>query len=372
MLFFLLIFFKFSFAQTSFEGLQTGRYEIKKVSTPKKLEKIKLPQNRRPSNDEGDQVDTETEKSVQLLPQSSPVESKSENLVDQTTQTEESSQQSVNKDVDIPKQEPTLSEQAQSLADGTAERVYNFYKEQVHTDDIRNNHVEIEFSPGVTVNSTKSNYSYREHSGTFPTVNLKSNIWFTPMIGVSGRYTFSIGGDITGDRTTNSKVSARFENLIAAISLRKFFGLSRKSNSLETQFLYNESKLNVPFDSTSRGRIKTTGFGIGLAARLPVSASYAWTLGGNFFPKMQHSETETALALHSGTSTEALKIGFDFGGEFKFDRGSQLIWQMGYSYEKNLFSGSASISDPLTGQTPSNVNVNNTSVFLNLGYRWGI
>lgn len=371
MLFFLIIFFNFSFAQTSFEGLQTGRYEIKKVVSPKKLEKIKSPQHRRPSNDEGDQSEAEENKTIQSLPQSSSGESKSEDSAG-ATQAEELSQQSVNKDVEIPKQEPTLSEQAQSLADGTAERVYNFYKEQVHTDDIRNNHVEIEFAPGVTVNTSKSNYSYREYSGTFPTVNLKSNIWFTPMIGVSGKYTFSIGGDITGDRSTNSKVSARYENLNVAISLRKFFGLSRKSNSLESQLLYNESKLNVPFDSTSRGRIKTSGFGIGLLARLPVSASYAWTLGGNFFPKMQHNETETALVLHSGTSTEALKIGFDFGGEFKFDRGNQLIWQMGYSYEKNLFSGAASLSDPLTGQTPSNVNVNSTSVFLNLGYRWGI
>jgi len=140
---------------------------------------------------------------------------------------------------------------------------------------------------------------------------------------------------------------------------------------LEFSVLYSDDNFNVSKDSVSHPRLKSSGLGVGLKARFPTSLNYAWVIGGNFFPRLQHSESATAVDINSGSTEENIRVGFDFGGEWKFSRHSQMIWDLGVSSERNLFSGSASLPDPSTGSTPSNVSVTNTMYMLNLGYRWG-
>lgn len=340
------MFLNMAIAQSTFDGLQAGRYEIRKA----------------------EQVKGRTTKRAASVGRAVASESSSVEpavvIAEEPVKTSPAARAA-------DKIEPSISEQVHSLASGDAEQVYEFYREQVHPDDIRNNRVEIEFSPGVANNDSKSNYSFREYKSFFQTLNFGSSIWFTPSVGISGQYVFSFAADVNGDKATNSKVNANYEFIDLSINLRKFFDLSRKANSIEFNLLYADTKMRSPPDSLTRGRISSTGFGLGLKSRFPTSISYAWVLGGSFFPRVQHSEGSTGLQLNSGSSAEAVRFGLDLGGELKLNRESQVIWNLGITTEKNLFSGMPSLPDPDSGATPENVSVTNSLIRFNLGYRWG-
>ncbi len=351
MIWLFLILAQSSFAQTSLDGLQTGRYEIHPSSlvtaaaspVVKKSSKKRGPASESP-------VEAAELKPVPTVP--APVAENSH-------------------ETEREKTEPSLIDQAKSIVHGQADQIYDFYQEQVHPDDVRNNRVEIDFSPGLIYNDSKSSYSYRNYTSTFPALDLGAKIWFTPLIGLSGNYFFSFAADVSGDSATRSRLAAHYESLDLALHLRRFYGLSRKANSLDVTLLYIEDKLDVPSDNTARAKLRSSGFGLGLEGKFPTSASYAWTLGGRFYPRVQHREMATGANIQSGGGAESARLGLDLGGEFKFSRASQLVWGLDITAEKNLFSGSAQLPDPENGQTPSQVGVMNTFYMFHLGYRWG-
>ncbi|KYG69059.1 hypothetical protein [Bdellovibrio bacteriovorus] len=272
--------------------------------------------------------------------------------------------------VDAEVQEPTLSEHAESLFSSQADRIYDFYREQIHPDDIRNNKVELDVTPVVAYNESQSNYSFRDYQSFFNALKLKTNVWFTPRIGVSGQMMFSLAADVDS-LVDSSRIPAKYEYLDLGLNFRKFFGVSRKSSSVEFSVLFSENKMNVPSDNTSRARLKTSGVGVGLKARIPTSVNHSWVVGGTFFPRLQHSESVTGADMSSGSSEESIRIGVDVGGEWKFSREGQMIWNLGVSAERNVFDGAAALPDPSTGATPSNVSVTNSLYMFSLGYRWG-
>lgn len=362
-----------SLAQSSLEGFQTGRYEMHK-STKK---------SRQPSSVTEGAPAAPVSKEDDLKVSLKKSDEKTSKVVESET---EKLPAKIEKPVEpvavvvppvAPKTEateavePGIGEQAQSLFSNQAEKIYEFYREQVHPDDVRNNKLEIEFAPVAIYNDSSSNYSFRNYNSYFNSVKLKANLWFTPLIGVSGKFMFSMGADVDANDGSNSREAAKYEFVDLGINFRKFFGTSRKSNSLEFSVLYADDKVKLPSDATGRVNIKSSGIGLGLKARLPASASYAWTVGGSFFPRLQHRESEAGAAVSSGASEENTRMNFDFGGEWIFSRESQLIWGLGVTAERNLFDGAATAPDPSTGATPSNVSVTNSLYMFSLGYRWG-
>ncbi|MGE5086039.1 MAG: hypothetical protein ACM3MG_07025 [Bacillota bacterium] len=342
-----------SLAQSSLEGFQTGRYEVHKstkksrhpssvtedppvASAPKVVEPEKLP------------AAVENPVAPVAVP---PVAPKTEEPAKAV--------------------EPGISEQAQSLFSNQVGKINEFYREQIHPDDVRNNKLEIEFAPMAIYNDSHSNYSFRNYNSYFNAVKLKANLWFTPLIGISGKFMFSMGADVDANDGSNSRVTAKYEFMDLGINFRKFFGTSRMANSLEFSLLYSDDKTKMPSDATGRVNIKSSGVGLGLKARFPTSASYAWAVGGSFFPRLQHRESEAGAVISSGASEENTRMSFDFGGEWIFSRENQLIWALGVTTEKNLFDGAAATPDPSTGSTPSNVSVTNSLYMFSLGYRWG-
>lgn len=351
----LLVLLQFAFAQSPLDGVQSGRYEIHRSAAVVAEEPVEKPV-RKPAQAAKQKPRL---KSLEVTQAPSAVSAPSESPALPVVHHPE-----------VP-EEPTLAEQAQKLVEGNVEQVYNFYREQVHPDDPRNNRVEVEIKTGYFANDSKSNYSYREYSGTLPTLGIDASVWLTPMIGLGGQYMFSLTGDITGNRATSSRVSAHYEFLDLSFKMRYYFGLSRKSSSIEFDLLYTDSKMNVPSDNTDRLRTKSSGLGLGLKARMPRSASFAWTAGASLFPRINHTEDTTGLIVQSGSTAESVRVGLDVGGEFKFSRIHQITLKAGVETEKNLFQGNATQVDPLMGQTPSNVSVTNTLYMLTLGYRWG-
>lgn len=267
--------------------------------------------------------------------------------------------------------EPSLGEQAQSLFSADATKIQNFYKEQIHPDDIRNNRMEIQFSPALVYNGSQANYSYRSFSSFFSAMDLAANVWMTPAIGLSGRFLFSFGASISGDSATSSTVPAKYEDLDVSLKFRRFFGLVRTAQSLEFDFIYNDFKMSTPSDNLYRPRLNSTGFGLKLISRIPSSIHHAWVFGGSFFPKLQHAEDRTGINIRSGGPVENTRLGLNFGSEFKFSRESQLVYDLAFSTERNSFDGAASPNDPEKGSAPSNVGVTNSFVMFSFGYRWG-
>nr|BFD58001.1 hypothetical protein CKG001_01080 [Bdellovibrio sp. CKG001] len=364
-----------SSAQVGLEGFSSGRYEVRKSN------KRNPASETAPVVTDSDGVAVRTLKTSELeaeekaRKEAEARKKAEENQVVTTTAPAVSAKPAVEKVVDTEDssevQEPGIGEQAESLFSNKAGRIYDFYREQIHPDDIRKNRLELEVMPVVAYNDSQSNYGFRDYQSFFNALNIRANVWFTPLIGVSGRILFSFAADVDSVTADQSRIPARFEMVDVGVNFRKFFGVSRKANSLEFSVLLSDSKMTVPSDNTSRARLKTQGLGLGLKGRIPTSADYAWTVGGSFFPRLQHSESETGVAIQSGASEESVRIGLDVGGEWKFTRESQMIWNLGASVERNVFDGTAGIPDPSTGLTPNNVSVTNAFYMLSLGYRWG-
>lgn len=371
----------YSLAQVSLEGVSSGRYEVRKSS---KAIKARRPasevEEAAPVITDADGLKVRTLKASEIAAEDKAkkdVETKKSEV-----QKQETSVPSSNVTVAAPTttpvltetpevEEPTIGEQAESLFSSKANKIYDFYREQIHPDDIRNNRVELDVMPVVVYNDSQSNFTYRDYQSFFDALKFKSNVWFTPLIGISGEIMFSFAADVDSLAADRSRIPAKYEMVDFGLNFRKFFGVSRKSSSLEFSVLYTDDKMTVPSDNTSRPRLKTQGVGAGLKARMPSSANYAWVFGGSFFPRLQHSESATGANIQSGASGENIRIGLNLGGEWKFTRESQMIWDMGVSAERNIFGGSASLPDPSTGLTPTNVSVTNTLYMFSLGYRWG-
>ncbi|CAE77779.1 hypothetical protein AB1A81_00270 [Bdellovibrio bacteriovorus] len=371
-------------AQVGLEGFSSGRYEVRKAN--KRSPASEAEATPVITDSEGVAVRTlktselEAEKKAEAEKKEKELAAKKEAEAKAAAETQAATAASV-APAAAPKvagaeaspevEEPTIGEQAESLFSDKASKIFEFYREQIHEDDIRNNRLELDVMPVVAYNDSQSNYTFRDYQSFFNALKIRSNVWFTPLIGVSGQILFSFAADVDSVQADQSRVSAKYEFVDLGLNFRKFFGVSRKSNSLEFSLLLSDNKMTVPSDNTSRARIKTQGLGVGLKARIPTSANYAWTLGGSFFPRLQHSESATGVNIQSGASEESVRIGLDVGGEWKFTRESQMIWSLGASAERNVFDGAAGLPDPGTGLTPNNVSVTNSLYMFSLGYRWG-
>jgi hypothetical protein len=336
------------------EGVAHGRYQIKKVApalVPESQRKNKL---RTPASEE------ENKAQVQEAPAEKPVPSPARLEYYQTGEPKE--------EPNIPS--PTLKEEAQSLVGTDTEKVLSFYKEQIHPDDIRNNRIEIQASPSLVYNGSQANYSFRSYSSFFSAMDIASNVWMTPSIGLTGRVLFSFGATVGGDSSTSSTTLARYEDLDFGIKFRRYFGISRMANSIEFDLLYSDHQMQTPSDNIYRPTIDSAGLGLKMISRIPTSANFAWIFTGSFFPRLQHKEDKTGIDIRSGSPGENTRVGVSAGSEVKFSRESQIIYDLGITTERNTFDGTASPLDPDTNKNPTNVSVTNTFVMFSFGYRW--
>ncbi len=341
------------------DGLATGRYEIRKApplettDRPPTKKTIKKKSSRKVSSEEP------------VLMANEPAHVASPNGV----QDSKGDSKTLSSEDQV--KAPTMSEQVSGLIAGGNMAALQAYREQVHPDDIRLNRLEINVVPGFLYHESKSSYSYRNYFSFSPYVALGARIWLTPFIGISGKYGTSMGADILESSGSTTRIAVTHEASEVGLNFRNFFGLSRRSNSLDLGVYYSEVKFSVPGDNLKRIKTKSTGLGLKFEARIPTAPSYAWILGGKIEPRNSQSELASGLNLQSGTSPQSSKVGINLGGEIKMSRQHQLIFDLGVSVEKIEFTGSASQADPESLQTPTGVSVTNTQTLLSLGYRWG-
>lgn len=339
-------------------GLEHGRYQIKKSQTQTNVDKKPTEKVKRKLASEPIQTEAKENVGNSLAPEPPPptvpiTETPAENEKPRTIE------------------EPSLTTHAQSLINENSKEIINAYKEQIHPDDLRNNRLEIQFSPTLIYNDSQSNYTYRSYSSFFSGLDISSKVWLTPAIGISGKILFSIGANLPGDSTTQSRVPVRYEFLDLGMNFRRFFGMDRLSPSMDVGLVYSTWVLNVPSDETRRIRLNSAGLGVSLLSRIPSTLQHAWLLGGTYFPRLHHTEMKTGVNVNSGGASENSRWGISLGSEYKFSRESLFIYDFSITSERNLFDGAANTIDPEKGTTPSNVSVTNSMIMFSFGYRWG-
>lgn len=267
-----------------------------------------------------------------------------------------------------PEEPPPVTQQVRDLVGGTPEDIEEA-RAKIHTQDPRNNVIDITLAPGYFYNDSKATYSYRDYSSNGPALGLGMNIWLTPFFGFQSRYFASVSGSVRANGT--DMVPTDINYFEGGIRFRKHFGYSRKAAHLNWGIDYHDETNKISKEATTITGRKSTGFGLSLEAVIPSSSTYAHTLQIDVRPRMKHSELGTGVDVKSGSKPETNAIGAAAGGEWTLDRRNRIFWKGQYSVERNLFKGSASQADPSTGATPNGVSVTNSLMMFYLGFKWG-
>lgn len=388
------------FAQSIDTAILMGRYTTQKESDPKtnqnayqnfnksnynkkrKFKEVGSTQQRKPaSSEEVQEISINTTKVVQS---NMATGKKSESIqpddikrINDSVQTNANEGKSENPNanaeqtVTIDIKEPTVRDQMKHLFTGKGKEIEIFYKENTHPEDVRNNKIELEFSPKYISNSSKSNYFYRNYGSSYPALSVKTNVWFVPGFGISGKFQFAFASAITGNPNDSSKVLTRNENVEFSMNFRNYFGISRKANSLEFQVLFLDSIMTVPSDELYRYGFDSSGLGVGFKMRNPENIFMTTYYGMQFYPKLVHKETSSGTSANSGTNRETSRIGIEYGKEYILGKDSVVSYGFELTNETNSFKGTVSVPDPISSDTPDGVSVSNTTVGFVLGYRWG-
>jgi hypothetical protein len=362
-------------------GLESGRYKVKKsAQSPApddgmtiKLKKVKTLPAKNVSSSETSLNTTgaATTKSSSPSPEVGKLLFSPSNAANGSTSVSQPVTKVVDNGETASVVEPSVTDQVRDLVSGKGSDSVEAYKEQIHPDDIRMNRIEVNIMPGVMTDQSKSSYSFRNYETFSPKLSLGANFWLTPFMGLYADYTTSMGSDVSGDAVTGSRISAQHEWTELGMDVRKFFGMSRRSNSMQYGLHFSEYKFVVPGDDLHRVGLRSTGIGFHLMTRIPTAPSYAWVFGGKLIPRVQHSELGTGVDLSSGSGGESTRVDLILGGEFKMARENQIVWNITSSFEKNQFNGQANTVDPERGTAPQGVSVDNTFLLFSLGYRWG-
>ena len=238
-------------------------------------------------------------------------------------------------------------------------------------DQRRLNLVELNLSSGYLYTNAESSYFYRRYTSSAPVVGAEADVWLTPNFGLNVSYLGTLSGHVSDSFDGSRSIPATQQWFTAGVRTRKFFGGDALSPTMVFGLDYYEYQFRVPSDSALREKLASIGVRVSLEADVPVTATRSWTLGFMVTPKLQHKETATGVEYQSGGNVEANGVGVSLGARVQFERRDAIFVKLSYIIEKDLFSGDASIPDPLTGVTPSGVAVTTTQSLLQFGYSWG-
>jgi hypothetical protein len=238
-------------------------------------------------------------------------------------------------------------------------------------DPRKNTLLELSVSSGVMYNNSTSNYSFRNYNDVAPLLGIDGRVWITPSFGLESSYLGTMSDNVIDSNDGHETVPAVQQWFDTGLRFRKFFGTSVLATELIFGIDYIEYDFKVPADANFRDRLESTGVAFKIDADLPTSRSTSWLLGFTVRPRISHSESPTAAGFSSGGNVDANAIGASVGQRYRFDTTNAFFWKFDYSIEKDNFSGTSTRIDPNTGYAPSGVSVSNSFMTLQLGYTWG-
>ena len=235
----------------------------------------------------------------------------------------------------------------------------------------RFNILEINVAPGYLYNNSDSIYTYRNYSTASPTASIDGTVWFNQNLGFRGSYLTTINDSVSDslNNTRNEPVTQDWFSM--GLRGRKFFGSDGLSSSLSLGIDYVDYNFHVASNAGMREALESSGLQLTLDAEVPVSQAKSWLLGVSFAPILTHSENATGISFQSGASISAAAVGVNVGQRLQLSRIDAIFWKLSYSIEKDLFTGTANLADPLTGTAPSGVSVTNSFGLIQIGYAWG-
>lgn len=237
--------------------------------------------------------------------------------------------------------------------------------------DRRLNLLELSVAPAYIYNNSDSSFFYRNYFASAPAISVSANVWLNPNLGLSTSYLGTLSGHVNDSFDGSKNSVATQQWFTAGVRSRQFFGGSPGSSLLVFGLDYYEYQFRVASDAVLRQRLRSTGVRLSVETELPTSPRHSWTLGFSLLPRLSHKEEATGIEFQSGSGVETNTVSLSLGSRFEFDRTSAVYWKLSHMIEKNLFSGDASVSDPIRGVTPSGVAVTNSFTIFELGYTWG-
>jgi hypothetical protein len=270
-----------------------------------------------------------------------------------------------------PPQKASLAEAMQeTVLGGTPDDVAR-YKEKLQSDDPRHNILEVSVAPAYFYTNSSSSYWYRRFFSSGPGVDLNAEMWITPFLGVDLGYFTTLTADMNGDPNTSRTFNVSHRYTDFGFDFRKYFSYSKKSPNLKFYLGYSEYQMIVPASETNRIGLQEYGLDLGLHLTLPVTNYYGWTMGTDVMPFIKINEQSTGVSAQSGSNPSSFAIKFSLGQDFTLDRNNKVFWRVSERIEKSVYSGTASVADPITGVAPSGVSVTEGSTLFEFGYSWG-
>lgn len=237
-------------------------------------------------------------------------------------------------------------------------------------DERRFTMLELSFAPGYLYNESKSTFAPRNYSVNAPSMGIDASVWTSPSFGLHTNFNGTINANVTDSLNNTKNASASEQWFSVGARTRSFFGEGPLAPTLQFGIDYREFQFRVPNDTLFRNKLATSGLILLLDAEIPTSNFGAWVLGGEFGPRLSHAESSNAVEFRSGQDPQTTSIGVHVGARYRFDHTQSIFWKISYGIEKNLFSGSTSINDPINGLPQSNVSVTSSFSLFQLGYTW--
>jgi hypothetical protein len=238
-------------------------------------------------------------------------------------------------------------------------------------DPRRVNLVELSLSPTFVYTNSDSGYFFRRYSTSGPGLSVDALVWLTSNFALHTSYLGTLGGFVNDSLDGRKIATASQTWFTAGFRTRKFFGESRASPALSLGVDYLDRDFRVPSDAVYRARLRSSGPVLSLEAEVPSSFAHSWFATIGFAPKIDHKESASTTDFKSGSGVDANQISFAIGARYRFDDENALFWRLSHTIERDLFNGTASGSDPLSGLTPAGVAVTDSLSILQIGYTWG-
>lgn len=231
--------------------------------------------------------------------------------------------------------------------------------------------LEFSLSPMYIYTNSQSSYWYRSFYSSSPGAHVNANVWLTDEFGLHSSFMTTLGASVKDSVNSSRVVDANQNWFDLGVRLRHFSSLKPKASALVLGVDWSEFRMNTSNTATMRSRLLTTGVQVKAGIEIPTSKHYMWSADVSLLAKGKHKELDTTSTVKSGTANETNGFGASLGGLYRIDSGSSYFWRISHRVEKNVFSGSATAADPISGVTPNGVSVTNSTTFFEIGCSWG-
>ncbi len=229
---------------------------------------------------------------------------------------------------------------------------------------------DLEIAPAFLYLDSSSNYSFREYNFFSHGLVVSTRLALDKEFSLWGKYTTSLEADISSQG--KNRVGVDDKRVKVGLDIKKTYWTGKKTTSLFYGIFFLENNFKVSSEEENRVNLRTSGFGLRLKIKIPVTEKKSWDLGVALAPKLLHREKDTnRFSLSSGTDAQASELSISLGCDYELSKGESFFWNLEVSSEKNIFSGPVSEPEPKTGQIPTNTSVKQVMSTLSFGYRWG-